>query len=120
MHNMKHPQTNEEFDKKWNPIYKEKINLAHDSPSPETRERLTALEINQQNIMEKLIEFQEDNKEQHNKIVDSLNKLEQKLDSAIEKKADKTEVDRIRGIIQWVSYTIIGGVIVALLALVLK
>lgn len=112
--------TNEEFDKKWNKIYKDRVNQDHNEPSPETRERLSVLETNVSNFMDILKQSIQDNKEAHESLVDMVKGIENKLDSALEKKADKVEVDRIRGIIQWVSYTIIGGVILALLALVLK
>lgn len=110
----------EEFDKKWNSRYKEHVSSGHDVPSPETRERLATLETNLDNFMDILKQSIQDNKEAHESLVGMIKGIENKLDGALEKKADKTEVDRIRGIIQWVSYTIIGGVIVALLALVIK
>ena len=38
-----------------------------------------------------------------------------KLDLALDKKADKVTVDKIQGDIRWVTYTIIGFVILAIL-----
>jgi len=38
-----------------------------------------------------------------------------KLDLALDKKADKTTVDKIQGDIRWVTYTIIGFVILGIL-----
>lgn len=91
---------NEELDKKWNihKVMKEAIEKAHIEPAPETRERLSCLEISQKNLMDKLNEFQSDNKEAHEQIrkdnsngiaqvIQALNILEAKLDEALDKKA---------------------------------
>jgi len=91
-------QDESEFDTKWREIYKERVRHSHDSPAPETRERLAILETNQNNIMEKLEEFQINNKEEHQDIVKSLaefhtktnlsmKEITDKLDKALEKKA---------------------------------
>lgn len=128
---MKHIRTEKEFNEKWDPVYKQRIEASHLTSAPETRERLAKLEVNQINVMEKLIEFQKVNKEEHQDIIESLDKFHNrtnesikevinKLDDALDKKADKSEVDRIRGIIQWVSYTIIGTLLVGLVALIIK
>lgn len=79
-------KTEEEFNKKWEPIYKERIN--HEEPSPETRERLKALEINQENIMDYLKE----NKEEHKELFGLVRGMDTKLDDALKSKADKSEV----------------------------
>ena len=79
------------------------VNSSHPQSAPETRERLATLETNQNNIMEKLIEFQEVNKEQHKEITDNLNKFHEvnrqafedltvKIDKVLAIKADKEEV----------------------------
>ena len=97
-----------ELNDKYEHIYNEKYagrNL-HEEPSPETRERLKALEITQQLFMDKLEQSIQDNKEAHNSIVEMINKIEEKLDRAIEKKADKDS--------QWAEKVLIGfGVVVA-------
>ena len=79
------------LNKKWDihKVVTEAIQSAHIEPSPETRERLTSLEVNQQNFMDKLQEFQNDNKEAHNAIMTVVSKLDEKLDKALEKKANK-------------------------------
>jgi hypothetical protein len=76
-----------QFDKKWDSRYKERVENSHTSPSPETRERLKALEITQANIMEKLEELQQSSKESHNALLEAIQKLEAKVDNALEKKA---------------------------------
>ena len=53
-------------------------------------------------------------------IIERFDKFEEKLDCALEKKADKVVVEKIQDIIRWVSYIIIGGVLTSLLFLVLK
>lgn len=77
--------------------------------------RIALLENNHQTMMEKLNEFQEDNREQHTLIVDALNKLENKLDGALEKKADKEVVDSLKSKVDdlndW-KLKILGGVAV--------
>lgn len=58
-------------------------------------ERIATLEANHKNIMEKVEE-----------ILGRFDKLEEKIDSALEKKADKVVVDRILSVAYWV-----GGII---------
>lgn len=67
----------EEFDKKWNKVYFERVNEGHQEPSPETRERLAKLETNHTNLMEKIEE-----------ILTRFDKFEDKLDKALDKKAN--------------------------------
>lgn len=56
----------------------------------ETQEiEIALLKQNQQTIMEKLVEFQESNREQHEDIRALLKSMEDKLDRALEKKANK-------------------------------
>ena len=62
-------------------------------------ERMIALEITQKNLMDQLIQFNNDNKEQHSQIFQVLKGLEDKLDLALEKKANK-----------WVEKVIIGAI----------
>lgn len=67
----------EEFDKKWNKIYFERVSETYGEPAPETRERLAKLETNHTNIMEKIEE-----------ILIRFDKFEDKLDRALDKKAN--------------------------------
>lgn len=83
-------------------------------------ERLSILETNQQNFMDKLESSIQENKEAHKSLIEMIKGIENKLDNALEKKADKTEVEQIQSVIRWVAYLVVGGVITALLALVLK
>lgn len=105
-----------ELNDKYEHIYNEKYagKNSHNEPSPETRERLKALEILQQTFMDKLEQSIQDNKEAHSEIIkeaeikhksllEMMLKIEEKLDTALEKKA---------GI--WTEKVLIGfGVIVA-------
>jgi molecular chaperone GrpE (heat shock protein) len=95
--------------KKWNnrKLIEETISSMseHNNPNPETRERLAKLETNHCNIMEKLDE-----------IVERFNNFENKLDKALEKKADVW----VEKAVSWAGYTVVGSVILALLAIVIK
>lgn len=124
---MKHPQTNEEFDKKWNPIYNKRVKDSHDMPSPETRERLVFLETNQKNLMDKLEENQILNEKSHEHILQSMKEfhdstnyaieqITKKLDVALEKKADKW----VQVLIVWLGYTIGTGLLAVLGGLIIK
>mgnify|MGYP001157809878 CR=1 FL=1 len=55
----------------------------------DTQTRIALLEQNHITLMEKLIEFQKDNKEQHENIIKNLNEMQIKLDKALLKKANK-------------------------------
>lgn len=70
---------------------------------------IALLKQSHQNLMDKIEE-----------ILVRFDKFEEKLDCALEKKADKTAVEKIQDTIRWVSYLIIGGVITGLLALIIK
>lgn len=102
----------EDFDKKWEKIYFEHIDKnLHTQTAPETLKRLgeqdkqiAVLSTNHCNIMEKLDE-----------IVDRFNNFENKLDKALEKKADVW----VEKAVSWAGYTVVGSVILALLALVI-
>ncbi len=98
----------EKFNEKWNihNMIQEAIHTAHTSPSAETRERLAVLEVNQDNMMEKLNEYQETNLSSHNSILEAVKSLESKLDSALSQKANK-----------WVEKALIGFVIFVLTGL---
>lgn len=72
----------------------------HSEPSPETRERLKALEVNQNNFMSELQEIKK-----------MISELKFDLKDAIEKKADKEEVNQIKSIIKWIGSGIGAGII---------
>lgn len=56
--------------------------------SMETRERLVKLETNHANVMEKIDELKNDIRESNDTLLGALEKLENKLDLALEKKAN--------------------------------
>ena len=62
--------------------------------------RIAVLETNQQNLMEKL-----------DSIIERFDKFEEKLDCALEKKADKVVVDRMISIGFWIIGIIGSGII---------
>lgn len=97
------------WDKKWDihKVVQEAIKSSHNEPSPETKERLVALEINLNNMMEKLEQSIQDNKEAHSAIMDSIKSFEEKLDIAIGKKADKW----VEKVLIWAGMTIGAGVL---------
>ena len=116
-----------EFDKKWNSRYKEHVSRSHELPSPETRERLVALEVNQTNIMEKLEANQIENEKAHDRIMQSLKEfhdttnyaigeISNKLDKALEKKADKW----VQTVVTWLGYTIGTGLLAVVGGLIIK
>jgi len=99
--------TDKDFNKKWNTrkIIEETIRTfpSHLQPTPETKERLLILEINQENLMNELKQLNIENKDQHKGIMDIVIRLEEKLDKALEKKANK-----------WVEKAITGFVVLVL------
>ena len=65
--------------------------------------KIATLELNQKNIMEEIQRSNADNKEQHNEILAFIVRLDEKLDVALEKKANK-----------WVERAIVGTVVFVL------
>ena len=79
----------------------------HFNPSPETRERLTALETNQNNFMQQ-------NSKEHDEIKQMISEMKNDLKNALETKADKwTEKALI-----WGGITIITALIASLAFLI--
>lgn len=70
--------------------------LGHDKSAPETRERLTALETNEKNVMQELQDIKQ-----------MIKDLDSKLDCALEKKADRW----VEKVLTWVG-ALIGASIV--------
>jgi hypothetical protein len=107
---MKEEQELKKLNAKWDlhKVVQNAVNAAHINPSPETRERLTILETNNKNIMDKMEEFQIQNKESHQQIIEAVNKLESKLDCAIEKKAGKWVEKVIWGVIIFLMTGVFG------------
>jgi hypothetical protein len=66
----------------------------HSNPSPETRERLKALEVNQTNLMQEIQEIKQ-----------MIEKLGLKLDCALDKKADKW----VQSLVTWFLYIVAAG-----------
>lgn len=69
------------------------------------KERILVLEANQKNIMEKI-----------DSIIERFDRFEEKLDCALEKKANKW----VENAISWTAYTVIGAVLLAGVYLVIK
>ena len=65
--------------------------------------KIATLELNQKNIMEELQRFNLENKEQHSEILSFIVRLEEKLDIALEKKANK-----------WMEKAMVGTVVFVL------
>lgn len=63
--------------------------------SSDTKKSIAVLEVNYKNIMDRLEEFQQQNKEAHNAITSSVSAMERKLDLAIDKKAEKSIVEKM-------------------------
>jgi len=85
----------------------------HISPSPETRERLKALEVNQNNFMTEIQEIKQ-----------MIKDLGMKLDCALEKKADKEIVDGMKNDLELLKnwkWKMVGvGIVVVFFIYVLK
>ena len=99
----------------------------HDKPSEETKLRLQALELTQKNMMDKIEESQVANDKAHVAIMDSMREfhlstnasikdMTDKLDSALEKKADVW----VEKAISWAIYLIVGIILTAIIYLVIK
>jgi len=96
------------------------LKSTHDKPSPETTSninninlKITSMEDKLDNVITSVNTFKTDNKEDHKKIFDLIETINLK-------KADKEVVDQIRADIRKVVWIILGAVIVAVLALVIK
>ena len=110
---MKHPQTNEEFDEKWDSRYKERVENSHTSPSPETKARLKALEDNQKLFMEKM-----------NNLEEKIDDIRVKLTSLPKEIFDEADKRYASKLVERGFYAFIGAislaVIYALLEVVIK
>ena len=98
--------------------------------------KLALLEQANKTLMEKFDNYAKENEKQHANIMESLQdfhqatnntlkSMEDKLDKALEKKADKVIVDMmgktigdLQGNFKWVSYTVIGSVILGVIGFV--
>ena len=78
--------------------------------------KLALLENNQKIIMEQFRQFDENNTKAHEQMLDIFTKLEEKIDKALEKKADVW----VEKAVSWAAYTIIGIVLIALVYLVIQ
>ena len=93
---------------------------SHNTPSPETiknldiiNNKMISMEDKIDGVKESMDLFHTENKEEHNKIFDLIEKIN-------DKKADKEVVNEIKNDIKKVVWIILGAVIVAVLALVIK
>jgi hypothetical protein len=122
----------QEFNKKWDmhKTIQEAVSKAHIEPSPETRERLVALEVNNKNIMEQLEKNQIDNEKSHASIMQSLKEfhdstnlaigqITDKLDKALEKKAD-IETQWAESFLKWAGAIIGTGLLAVVGGLIIK
>lgn len=93
-----------ELNEKWNihKIVQEAVKSSHSQSAPETRERLLALELTSKNFMDSFEEFKINNEKGHQSIIEAVEKLEHKLESALEEKANIW----VETLIKW-----IGGII---------
>jgi len=79
--------------------------LKHTEPSPQTRERLAKLETNQLNLMQEI-----------NEIKQMISELGNKLDCALDKKADKW----VQTAFTWFMYAVGAGMIGTVGTLIIK
>ena len=78
--------------------------------------KVAILETQTSNIMEKLEEFQTDNKEQHQAITRALENFELKLDKALEGKANVW----VEKAFSWLLYTVGGFIVSAIMYTIIK
>ena len=71
-----------------------------------TNTRIALLEQNHIMLMDLFKTYSEENAKQHENILKGLKDMEDKLDRAIEKKADKVVVDRMLSVLFW-----FGGIV---------
>jgi hypothetical protein len=127
----------EKLNEKWSihDVVQQAIKSSHSEPSPETRERLATLETNQKNFMDKLDGYQEVNEKAHGAIMESLQefhkttnasleKLDIKLDNAINTKAEKTDLARVESkadsLLIWKAGIVGMGIVVLFIIYTLK
>ena len=91
-----------EKEKFYDYIYNKKYNgvNTHIEPAPETLVRLTKLETNLSNYMDKLEETQIANEKAHDKIFLLVDTINVKLDNALANKADKKEVQTLTNTVE--------------------
>ena len=105
--------TEHEYQENWNTrkIIEETMKSFHSEPSPETRERLKALETQQKFMVDEISEIKQ-----------LVKGLDTKLDNVIQNKADKEEVKtlwkKMDNLVVWKAYMMgIGAVILFILYL---
>jgi len=86
----------------------------------EQREKIITLQVNQKNLMQKLEENQITNEKAHEAILCSIEKMSDKLDRALEKKANKWVETSMIWIFSAIGVTMIGLIIRWLVLLELK
>ena len=86
----------------------------------EQREKIITLQVNQKNLMQKLEENQITNEKAHKDILCSIEKMSDKLDRALEKKANKWVETSMIWIFSAIGVTMIGLIIRWLVLLELK
>lgn len=100
--------TNEEFDKKWNDRYKERVDTFHNIPAPETRERLKGLETTQNTIAKRLEDIDAHLSAQDKVIDKSDLVLELKLINKAKEERDISNATYAPIIIKTIVYTLIS------------
>lgn len=81
-----------------------------------TQTRIALLEQNHKTLMDLFKTYSEENAKQHENILQSLIAMQDKLDKALEKKADKW----VEGILKWLGIFIGSGVLAYIGSLIIK
>ena len=95
------------------------LNVINNMPQ-EQQDRIISLEVNQKNLMQKLEENQITNEKAHEAILCSIEKMSDKLDVALSKKANKWVETSMIWIFSAIGITMIGLLIRWLVLLELK
>ena len=81
--------TEADLNDKWNihDVVQEAVRTAHTEPSPETRERLMAVEVNQKNIVDNINELKKTTADQHKETLSAIEALSCRVEKALDTKA---------------------------------
>ena len=96
----------------------QRFNKQQESNRQNEAVKLAILSTNQNNIMEKLEDSIQENKEQHREMLILVQGVSIKLDKAMEQKADKSAVEKLESNQRWVVLLVVGAVIMAVLKVI--
>ena len=96
----------------------QRFNKQQESNRQNEAVKLAILSTNQDNIMEKLEDSIQENKEQHREMLILVQGVSIKLDKAMEQKAEKSSVEKLENNQRWVVLLVVGAVITSVLKVI--